>query len=69
MANGGILSISGARLLAEAAKYHSVPFVVCGGLYKLTPVYPTHLMNLVDLHSPSQILPFEEGPLFFLFYN
>jgi hypothetical protein len=61
LANGGILSISGSRLLAEAAKYYSVPFVVCGGLYKLTPLYPNHLINLVNLNSPSQIIPFEEG--------
>jgi len=36
MANGGILTPSGGLALAMACKAHLVPFIVVGGLYKLT---------------------------------
>ena len=36
LANGGLVAESGSQLLAQAAQYHSVPVMVCVGLYKVT---------------------------------
>lgn len=60
MANGGLIAPTGTYLLAQAAKYHSVPFVVCTGLYKLSPLYAHDQDTFNELRSPSEILPFEE---------
>ena len=38
MANGGIVARAGTAAMCEAAKYHSVPVVCVGGLYKLSPL-------------------------------
>lgn len=65
MANGGLIALTGTHMLAQAAKFHSVPFVVCVGTYKICPLYhSTDQDNVTDLNSPSQILTFEEGSFF-----
>eukprot|EP01088_Endostelium_zonatum_P017020 TRINITY_DN4838_c0_g1_i1.p1 TRINITY_DN4838_c0_g1~~TRINITY_DN4838_c0_g1_i1.p1 ORF type:complete len:373 (-),score=77.84 TRINITY_DN4838_c0_g1_i1:103-1221(-) len=62
MANGGLLSWAGTHGLALAAKHHEVPFVICTGLYKLCPVYPTYDQDrLNDLNSPCKLLRFDEA--------
>jgi len=61
MANGGLIAPCGTHLMAEAAKHHSVPFVVCTGLYKLTPLYPYDQETFNDIKSPSEIMKFEEA--------
>lgn len=61
MANGGLLAQAGTHLIAQAAKYHKVPVIVCCGLYKLCPVFPSNLDDLQELRSPTEILKFEEG--------
>jgi len=58
MANGGLLAQTGTHILALAAKYHSIPLMVCTALYKLTPIYPAD--HDLELRSPEEILPFEE---------
>jgi len=58
MANGAVLSTAGSRAVAQAAKHYSVPVVVCSGMYKLSPLYPSDLDALIRLESPAQILPF-----------
>jgi len=58
MANGGLLAQAGTHLLAQAAKYHSVPLMVCTALYKLCPLYPAD--HDLELRSPTEIFPFEE---------
>jgi len=58
MANGGLLAQAGTHILALAAKYHSIPLMVCTALYKLCPVYPAD--HDLELRSPEEILPFEE---------
>jgi len=58
MANGGLLAQAGTHILAQAAKYHSVPLMVCTALYKLCPIYPAD--HDLELRSPAEILPFEE---------
>ncbi len=61
MANGGLIALTGTHMVALAAKHHSVPFVVCTGLYKLCPVYPYSQETINDLKSPSAVLNFEES--------
>ncbi len=52
MANGGLLSLPGSHLVAEAAKYHSVPVICVTGLYKLCPLFPYNLDAFIELKSP-----------------
>jgi len=59
MANGGLLAQAGTHLIAQAAKYYKVPVIVCCGLYKLSPRFPSNLDDLQELQSPSQVLKFE----------
>jgi len=61
MANGGLIAPVGTHMVAAAAKYHSVPFVVCTGLYKLTPLYPCEQEAFNDIGSPSEILNYDEA--------
>lgn len=61
MANGGLIATSGTHMIALAAKHHSVPFVVCTGLYKLCPLYPFDQDTFNDMKSPSAIMKFEEA--------
>lgn len=60
VANGGLISLSGTHMLAQAAKKHSVPLVVCTGLYKLCPLYPHDQDTFNELMSPHEILKFED---------
>ena len=60
LANGGLLAVSGVRLLAEAAKFYAVPFVVCAGMYKLSPIYLSDKEMFNDMSSPCHIIQFEE---------
>merc|ERR1712137_143740 len=60
LANGGLLALSGGRMLAEAAKYYSVPFVVISGMYKLSPVYPSGKDFINDMSSPGHIVSFTD---------
>ena len=39
LADGGVVAISGSRTVALAAKHYSVPLIVLGAVYKLTPRY------------------------------
>jgi len=59
MANGGVIAHAGSQAVALAAKHHSVPVVVCAGLYKLSPLYPSDLDRLIKLENPASILPFD----------
>lgn len=61
MANGGLVALTGMHMVAVAAKYHSVPFVVCTGLYKLCPLYPFSQDTFNELKSPAEVLQFDEG--------
>jgi translation initiation factor eIF-2B subunit beta len=63
MANGGLIALTGTHALALAAKHHEVPMVVCMGLYKLCPLYPTHDQDSFNnIFAPNPILSFEEVP-------
>jgi translation initiation factor eIF-2B subunit beta len=45
LANGGLCATSGTHVVCSAAKFHSVPVIVCFGLYKLTPLFPNDLVT------------------------
>mmetsp|Transcript_1870 Transcript_1870/g.2410 ORF Transcript_1870/g.2410 Transcript_1870/m.2410 type:complete len:349 (-) Transcript_1870:575-1621(-) len=61
MANGGLIAPSGTHMMALAAKHHSVPVVVCTGMYKLCPLFPYDQETFNDITSPSSVLKFEEA--------
>lgn len=61
LANGGIITYSGAFNLAIAARYHRVPFVVVAGLYKLCPMYAFDQDTINEQNPPSEIVSFQEG--------
>ena len=60
LANGGMLGMCGAHMVALAASRHAVPFVVLTGLHKLSPLFPHDPdVTLNDLKSPAQLLDFD----------
>jgi len=61
MANGGLVAITGTHMLAVAAKHHSVPLMVCTGLYKLSPLYPYDQDTFNDCISPGSVIRFENA--------
>lgn len=64
LANGGMFSITGSLLAANAARVHSTPVVVCAGQFKLTPLWNLyHDFGALDFADPSAVLGFEEGNL------
>ncbi|OMJ29967.1 Translation initiation factor eIF-2B subunit beta [Smittium culicis] len=60
MANGGLISDAGTQMIATAAKYHSIPVVVCAGLYKLSPIFPFDQDRFNTLESPDGIFPYKD---------
>ena len=61
LADGTVVATSGAKTVALAAKHYSVPCIVLGAFYKLTPVYLPEGDCLVSnvLASPALVL---QGP-------
>jgi len=61
MANQALLSQSGVQIIATAAVHHSVPVIVCSGLYKVAPLYP-YDVDSDNLHvGPDAIMLYENG--------
>jgi translation initiation factor eIF-2B subunit beta len=60
MANGGLVAHSGANNIAQAAKHHSVPFMVVTALHKLGPLYAFDSDTFNEQGPPSQLLKFDE---------
>ena len=61
LADGGLKASNGAQAIALAAKHHSVPFIVCAGLFKLSPNYIYNQEN--HFNSPDDVLKFKTGKL------
>lgn len=62
LANGGLVTKSGANLVALAAKHHSVPVVVVTGMFKLCHMYPHEGQDtLQDLKSPCRVISYQEA--------
>ena len=65
MADGGLKVVNGGGALALAAKHHSVPFIVVGSLFKLSPQYvcsydQDHINKFL---SPHDVMDFSEGDI------
>lgn len=60
MANGGLISHTGALMIAYAAKEHKVPLFVVGALYKLTPLHPIDSLTYNEFLSPDKVFRQEE---------
>jgi translation initiation factor eIF-2B subunit beta len=61
LANGGLVAASGAAMIARAAKAHQTPVVVVSGVYKLSPVYPFDIDELIEYGDAGSIVPYEDG--------
>jgi translation initiation factor eIF-2B subunit beta len=61
LADGGILADAGTHMLALSSRSFSVPFVVCTGLYKLSPMYSVDQETFTEYRSPQEVIPREEG--------
>jgi len=66
MADGGLLTQSGAHNVALAAKHHAVPVIVCAAIYKLTPQFPCAYDQdeYNDLVAPELTLPYSEAGIY-----
>jgi len=62
MADGGLKASNGAHALALAAKHHSVPILVCAGMFKLSPSYVCSYDqdDINQLLSPNDVLNFKQ---------
>lgn len=61
LANGGLVASVGSLNIAQAAKAHMTPVVVLSGVYKLSPLYPFDLDELIEYGDASKVVPYEEG--------
>jgi translation initiation factor eIF-2B subunit beta len=61
LANGGLVAAAGARVIASAAKVHQTPVVVVSGVYKLSPVYPFDVDELIEYGDAGNVVPYEDG--------
>ncbi|KAK9476363.1 hypothetical protein V1514DRAFT_337127 [Lipomyces japonicus] len=63
LANGGLVTSSGAAMICQCASVHRTPVVVCTGLYKLSPMYPFDIESLIEVGDTGKVLEFEDGNL------
>lgn len=63
LANGGLVAAAGALTIAQAAKAHQTPVVVASGVYKLSPVYPFDIEELIEFGDPGKVVGFGEGDI------
>lgn len=58
LADGGLVAVSGTRTVALAAQHHSVPLIVLGAAYKLTPRFLSSSDALIAsvMSSPAPVL-------------
>ncbi|ORY12260.1 hypothetical protein BCR34DRAFT_600815 [Clohesyomyces aquaticus] len=61
LANGGLVAAAGAHMIAKAAKVHQTPVVVVSGVYKLSPVYPFDIQELIEYGDAGSVVPYEDG--------
>lgn len=61
LANGGLVAASGAAMIAKAAKEHQTPVVVISAVYKLSPVYPFDIDELIEYGNAGDVVPYEDG--------
>jgi translation initiation factor eIF-2B subunit beta len=61
LADGSLVAAAGASTIAHAAQAHKVPVVVLSGVYKLSPVFPFDVQELIEYGDPSKVVPYEDG--------
>ncbi|CAA9964153.1 hypothetical protein CFE70_007193 [Pyrenophora teres f. teres 0-1] len=61
LANGGLVAAAGAHMIAKAAKEHQTPVVVLSGVYKLSPVYPFDIDELIEYGDAGSVVPYDDG--------
>jgi translation initiation factor eIF-2B subunit beta len=61
LANGGLVAAAGAKLIAQAAQAHQTPVVVLTGIYKLSPIYPFDVEELVEWGDAGRVAEYGEG--------
>jgi translation initiation factor eIF-2B subunit beta len=55
MANGGLISYNGVYNVCLCAQTYSIPVIVVGGTFKLTPMYPFSHETFNEYLSPDRI--------------
>ena len=61
LANGGLVAASGAKMIAQAAQAAQVPVVVLTGIYKLSPIYPFDLEEMIEWGDPGRVAEYGDG--------
>jgi len=61
LANGALVAAVGARVVAQAAKMHRTPVVVLSGVYKLSPVYPFDVEELIEYGDAGKVAGYDDG--------
>ncbi|CAO2658713.1 Nn.00g064360.m01.CDS01 [Neocucurbitaria sp. VM-36] len=61
LANGSLVAAAGAHMIAKAAKEHQTPVVVLSGVYKLSPVYPFDIDELIEHGDAGSVVPYDDG--------
>ncbi|KAL9001224.1 MAG: hypothetical protein Q9169_000408 [Polycauliona sp. 2 TL-2023] len=61
LADGSLVATAGARAIAQAASMHHTPVIVLGGVYKLSPVYPSDIEALLEYGDPSSVIGYDQG--------
>ena len=61
LANGGLVAASGAKMIAQAAQAAQVPVVVLTGIYKLSPIYPFDLEDMIEWGDPGRVAEYGDA--------
>ncbi|KIW05087.1 uncharacterized protein PV09_03646 [Verruconis gallopava] len=59
LANGGLVAAAGAKMIAQVAQAHQTPVVVLTGIYKLSPIYPFDVDELIEWGDAGQVASYE----------
>ncbi|PHH66903.1 hypothetical protein CDD81_5255 [Ophiocordyceps australis] len=63
VSNGGVVTDSGATILAEAAKAMGKPIIVLAGIYKFSPIEVPDANSVIEWGNPETYVDFDDGPM------
>lgn len=63
LANGGCIVTSGVASVCECAQQYRTPVIAVTGLYKLSPLYPFDVENLIEVGDSGRVIEFEDGEM------
>lgn len=63
LANGGCVAGAGVTSVCECAKMYRTPVLVVTGLYKLSPLYPFDIENLIEIGDSGKVVDFKDGEM------